>query len=77
MSKTIKVRRKPDWSLYRRGGKYPLHVLCALSLDIDPDDIDLLGDRDDPSLAEFWRRLEAAKDAVSRGELKLVGLGDA
>jgi hypothetical protein len=52
-------------------------VLCALSLDIHPDDIDLLGDRDDPSPAEFWRMLDEAEEAVRRGELKVVKWRDA
>lgn len=64
------ARRKPDWSKYDKNGSYPLHVLVALSLDINPDDIDLAQDRDDPELKEFWDRLQIASKAIVSGELQ-------
>jgi hypothetical protein len=44
-------------------------VLVALSCDIEPEDIDLEKDREDPDLAVFWARLAQATEAVRSGEL--------
>jgi hypothetical protein len=63
-----KTRRRPDWSCYPNGS-YPLPVLVALSCDIEPEDIDLEKDREDPDLAVFWARLAQATEAVRSGEL--------
>jgi hypothetical protein len=65
-------RRKPTWSKYSSSSTLSLKEAVALSCDIEPDDIDLERDRDDPALKLFWLRLADVERAVANGELPTV-----
>jgi hypothetical protein len=65
----MKPRRKPDWSKYGPDSKLRLYEAVALSCDIEPADIDLEKDRDDPDLELFWLRLAEAEQAIKDGKL--------
>jgi len=60
---------KPDWKRWRNAKTLRLWQCIALSLDLDPDSIDVEEGILGPDPEEFRRRLRQAEEAVRTGAL--------